>query len=62
LAQLPEAWKLDVPPRGPVDVPERVQALASATAATVRAPARADMTNSFFMVAVSSEVERLPLR
>ena len=61
LAQLPEAWKLEVP-RGPVDVPERVHALASAAAATERAPASADMRMSFFMVAVSVMGERLPLR
>ena len=40
-------------PRGPVEVPERVQALASATAAIERAPASVDMAMSFFMVAVS---------
>jgi hypothetical protein len=53
LAQLPEACTLDVP-RGPVVVPERVQALASATAAIERALASVDMAMSFFMVAVSS--------
>ena len=63
----PVACTLDVPrgpvpvvggasayvPRGPVEVPERVQALASATAAIERAPASVDMAMSFFMVAVS---------
>jgi hypothetical protein len=48
----PVACTLDVP-RGPVEVPERVQALASATAAIERAPASVDMAMSFFMVAVS---------
>jgi hypothetical protein len=48
-AQLPDAWRLDVP-RGPVDVAERVQALASATAATDSEPITADMRKSFFMV------------
>jgi hypothetical protein len=52
LAQLPEACTLDVP-RGPVAVPERVQALASATAAIESAPASVDMAMSFFMVAIS---------
>jgi hypothetical protein len=51
-AQEPEACTLDVP-RGPVEVPERVQALASAMAAIERAPASVDMAMSFFMVAVS---------
>ena len=49
LAQPPEACTLDVP-RGPVVVPERVQALASAAAAIERAPASVDMAMSFFMV------------
>lgn len=46
------ACRLDVP-RGPVEVAERVQALASAAAAIERAAASVDMTISFFMVAVS---------
>jgi hypothetical protein len=49
-AQEPVACTLDVP-RGPVEVAERVQALASAMAAIERAPASVDMAMSFFMVA-----------
>jgi hypothetical protein len=52
LAQLPDACTLDVP-RGPVDVPERVQALASAAAAIDRAPIMAAVRKSFFMVVFS---------
>jgi len=48
LAQLPDTPTLEVP-RGPVDVAERVQALASATAATERAPMTADIRTSFFI-------------
>ena len=50
--QLPVALKLEVP-RGPVDVAERVQALASATAATDNAPMTAEVRKNFFMVVVS---------
>jgi hypothetical protein len=50
--QLPEALKLEVP-RGPVDVAERVQALASATAATENAPTIAEMRKNCFMVVIS---------
>lgn len=53
LAQLPEAWTLEVP-RGPLAEPERVQALASATAATDREPMMAEAMKNFFMVEVSS--------
>jgi len=49
----PVACMLEVP-RGPVEVAERVQALASAAAAIERAPTSVDMAMSFFMVTVSS--------
>jgi hypothetical protein len=52
LAQLPEPWTVEVP-RGPVTVAERVQALASAIAATESAPIMAVVRMSFFMVVVS---------
>jgi hypothetical protein len=52
LAQLPVACTVDVP-RGPVDVAERVQALASAAAAIENAPIMAVVSKRFFMVAVS---------
>jgi hypothetical protein len=47
-AQLPVTLTLEVP-RGPVAEPERVQALASATAATDSAPMKAVVRKSFFM-------------
>jgi hypothetical protein len=50
--QLPEALKLEVP-RGPVEVAERVQALASATAATENAPTIVEMRKNCFMVLIS---------
>jgi hypothetical protein len=53
LAHDPVTFRLDVPPRGPVELAERVQALASAAAAIERAAASVDMAISFFMVAVS---------
>jgi hypothetical protein len=52
LAQLPEPCTVEVP-RGPVTLPERVQALASAIAATDNAPIMAVVRMSFFMVVVS---------
>jgi len=61
-AQLPDALRLDVPPRGPVDEAERVQALASATAATDSTPMTAEVRTRFFMVVVSLTGKRLPLR
>jgi hypothetical protein len=52
LAQLPDADRVEVP-RGPVEVAERVQALASTAAATESEPMMADMRKSFFMRVVS---------
>jgi len=49
LAQLPLTLTLEVP-RGPVVEPERVQALASAIAATDIAPMKAEVRKSFFMI------------
>jgi len=46
-AQLPDALRLEVPPRGPVDEAERVQALASATAATDSTPMTAEVRKRF---------------
>jgi hypothetical protein len=51
---------LDVP-RGPVDVAERVQALASATVKAESTPMTAEARKSFFMV-VFSLMQRLPQR
>ena len=61
-AQLPDALRLEVPPRGPVDEAERVQALASATAATDSTPMTAEVRKRFFMVVISLTGRRLPLR
>jgi hypothetical protein len=61
-AQLPDALRLEVPPRGPVDEAERVQALASTTAATDSTPMTAEVRNRFFMVVVSLTGKWLPLR
>jgi hypothetical protein len=59
-AQLPVTLTLDVP-RGPVELAERVHALASATAKTERTPMTAEVRKSFFMV-VFSLMQRLPQR
>jgi len=61
-AQLPDALRLEVPPRGPVDEAERVQALASATAATDSTPMTAEVRKRVFMVVISLTGKRLPLR
>ena len=61
-AQLPDALRLEVPPRGPVDEAERVQALASATAATDSTPMTAKVRKRFFMVVISLTGKRQPLR
>jgi hypothetical protein len=61
-AQLPDALRLDVPPRGLVDEAERVQALASATAATDSTPMTAEVRKRLFMVVISLTGKRLPLR
>ena len=58
-ADVLEGVALEVP-RGPVELTLRVQALASAAAASERAPIMAEVRKSFFMVVVSLTCEGLP--